>query len=593
VLAVGAPVHAENALESSSPADGENLPASPPQITLTFAEPLGTTNTARLICNGTAVPIGDPSVGPDRRTLVIAVPNALPNGSCDLRWVISAPEGGIAESSSNKLAFTVGGAGAPVTTAAGATPTTVAGGAAPQAGAPATPGTTVPANSAADEPSGSQGPAGLARLVALIGLSILFGSLVVIALAWPEGVEYVLTVRFLRSAWIIAIVGAYLHAVALTVLNTDTSLGAALIPTSWMDIADSGPGAAAIGRVAFTAATAWVIARPERVIDQVTQLAALALPAMAVATFGFSRSGGDLALIGYAAGIVHALAMSVWVGGLVLLTRVVLAGPGEEDLVHAVRGYSRISTAAIVATVLSGAVQLYRLDRGALFSSGHGRVVLLKVLIVVAVVFVGTKARQLVRDKLSRANSLGPKMAVRLRRSLGTEAMACMGTLVLSAWLLGLTPANVDPPSIPDVRSRQVFEGEGDFEITVALTQRVGPNAVRVEVLKPSVDINDITIQFMHEDVGTPVTFFVPALTGPGAVYLPIAEGMPLDAPGTWTVTVFFRGQQQGTPKSIEVTGTAPDTSASTTTPTTVLTQTSLVSTPSSPTSGPSTSTGG
>ena len=38
--------------------------------------------------------------------------------------------------------------------------------------------------------------------------------------------------------------------------------------------------------------------------------------------------------------------MAVWFGGLILLARVVLAGPGEEDLVHAVRGFARISTPA-------------------------------------------------------------------------------------------------------------------------------------------------------------------------------------------------------------------------------------------------------
>ena len=60
--------------------------------------------------------------------------------------------------------------------------------------------------------------------------------------------------------------------------------------------------------------------------------------------------------------------MAVWVGGVVLLARVVLAGPGEEDLVHAVRGFGRISGPAIVVTVVSGLVQLYRLDGGSLFS---------------------------------------------------------------------------------------------------------------------------------------------------------------------------------------------------------------------------------
>ena len=73
--------------------------------------------------------------------------------------------------------------------------------------------------------------------------------------------------------------------------------------------------------------------------------------------------------------------MSVWLGGLILLTRVVLAGPGEEDLVHAVRGFARIATPALWATVVTGAIQLFQLDRGALDTS-HGLVVIVKTLFV-------------------------------------------------------------------------------------------------------------------------------------------------------------------------------------------------------------------
>ena len=72
--------------------------------------------------------------------------------------------------------------------------------------------------------------------------------------------------------------------------------------------------------------------------------------------------------------------MAVWFGGLILLTRVVLAGPGEEDLVHAVRGFARIATPALWATVVTGAMQLFRLDRGALGTS-HGLVVIVKTLV--------------------------------------------------------------------------------------------------------------------------------------------------------------------------------------------------------------------
>jgi copper transport protein len=546
---------AANTLVSSQPAEGEALPASPTQMVLVFAEPLGTQNTAAVTCGGTPVSVGSPSVGPDTKTLTIAVPIALPTGSCELRWSVSAPEGG--SNGSGKVAFSVAAGGAPnaATAALPGSSTTIAGDTPPTTALVAAVSTTNGASG-----GGSQGPAGLARLIATIGLAVLFGSLVVIALAWPEGVEYILTVRFLRSAWVVAVVGSYLHVVALGTLLTDASLGKALLPTSWVDLADSCPGLAAIVRFLFAAGSAWVIARPERVIDQVTQLAALAIPGIAVATFGFSRSEGDLVPIGYAAGVAHALAMAVWVGGLVLLTRVVLAGPGEEDLVHAVRGFSRISTPAIVVTVLSGAVQLYRLDGRALFSTGHGRVVLLKVLITVGVVFIGARARQVIHDRLSRADSLGQKMAVRLRRSLGAEALACVVVLLLSAWLLALKPATADSASAANLGDEQVFKSTDDtIEVTVAFTQRVGLNAVRVEVVKPPEGLaSGATITFVPEAElgGTGVQFFVPPVAGPGAFYLPIDDGMPLDVPGRWTVSVVVNGATVAS-KSVTVDGEA------------------------------------
>jgi len=90
----------------------------------------------------------------------------------------------------------------------------------------------------------------------------------------------------------------------------------------------------------------------------------------------------DLAIVGVPLSIVHALAMSVWIGGVVLLARVVLAGPGEEDLVHAVRGFARLSNLAIGATIVTGIVQMILLDGGDLFGTSHGRVLLLKTVAV-------------------------------------------------------------------------------------------------------------------------------------------------------------------------------------------------------------------
>jgi copper transport protein len=121
-------------------------------------------------------------------------------------------------------------------------------------------------------------------------------------------------------------------------------------------------------------ACGWVAFRPDRVIDPVTQLASARSACPRRMTIGLSRTNMDLAAIAVPLSIIHALAMSVWIGGVALLARVVLAGPGEEDLVHAVRGFGRLSNVAIGATIATGIVQMMLLDSDDLFGSSHGRV---------------------------------------------------------------------------------------------------------------------------------------------------------------------------------------------------------------------------
>ena len=80
----------------------------------------------------------------------------------------------------------------------------------------------------------------LGRVLSTLGILIIFGALVLIGVAWPEGPEYVITVRFLRSMWALALIGTVLVLVAFTAAETDRSLGASLSPSAWFDLADAG-----------------------------------------------------------------------------------------------------------------------------------------------------------------------------------------------------------------------------------------------------------------------------------------------------------------------------------------------------------------
>ena len=383
----------------------------------------------------------------------------------------------------------------------------------------------------------------MGRLLSVLGIAVLFGSLVLIAAAWPEGVEYLVTIRFIRAVWIVALVGTLLYVAAATAAVSGSGLGSGFNPTNWVDLFDAGiPGIAALARLLLVIASAWVAFRPDRVIDPVTQMAALGIPALAVVTIGFSRTNMDLPILGVPLSIIHALAMSVWLGGVVLLARVVLAGPGEEDLVHAVRGFARLSDLAIAATIATGIAQMILLDGGDLFGTAHGRVILLKTVVVAVMIFIAVSARQFVNQRLARANEMTVPMADRLRRAFGVEAAAGVIVLAMSAWLLSLTPANVSAgPNIAYAITMEVDAPEAELVVTVQLTNdRVGLSGLSVDVDEPDEGLSGLEVVFTapaNDTIGT-ITQPVP-LTGAGVAVLPEGEqGLPLTVAGDWTMVV-------------------------------------------------------
>ncbi len=534
---------ADNTLVSSIPAAGAVIDSSPTSIELTFAQQLGPSNTLTMTCGGAIVPLGTVLLrAPDQVTLSASLISAAPKGDCTVAWVITDLD--LQPAGSSSLTFTV--SNDPVVTVAPESTTTIAGDTTPPTSVATTslPSTGGSGADSTTVPSGSSGPLGLFRLMSNLGLAVLFGSLVLIAIAWPEGVEYILTVRFLRTTWIVTMVSTYLFAGALAANQTGAGIGSALVPTGWGDLMDSTPGKAALIRLVFVAASAYAVMRPERVIDPSSQLPALVPPGIAVVTMAFSRA--EYSLLGNLTGAVHALAMAVWLGGLVLLTRVVLAGPGEEDLVHAVRGFSRIAKPALIATVVTGLIQMFQLDRGA-FNTSHGLVVIVKALFVSAMVFVGVAARQFINQRVSRVDTMTAPLATRLRRALGIEALIGVLVMALTAWLLALSPAGLaasDNSSLQLGAVHRFVSTTGTVEIDVQFSERVGTNDVRIRVNTPEAGLTGLTVDFIP-----PVNSFVNGMTinqiplaGTGTAVLEKADGFTLNATGTWTVIVSANG---------------------------------------------------
>jgi copper transport protein len=542
LLAGATPAGAQTAtLVSSDPPDGAQLETPPTQLVLTFDQPIGD-STVSVACNGDpwAEPnIGRPQLGADQMTINVAINTPMPAGPCNVAWAVRQPNGD--EGPGGQFGFVVlssptpaGGSTASTTPGGSTTPTTVA---------PATSSSgSSDASTVLDASDVSDGATWLGRVLSMFGLAVLFGSLVLIVVAWPEGPEYILAVRFLRSVWILTFVGTLLYVVALTAAVNDESFGSGLSPAAWLDLLDAGwAGRAAIARLVLVIASAWVVVRPERVIDPTTQLPAIAIPTLAVLTIGLGRTGGDLAILGVLMGLVHAVAMAVWLGGVVLLARVVLAGPGEEDLVQAVRGFGRISTTAIVATIVSGLVQLFRLDGGSLFSDAHGRVLLLKTVLVALMLFVGLTARQVAQARLARAHDLSTVTADRLRRAFGTEAVIGIIVLGLSGWMLSFTPPKEPASDEVDYAVVEPFvDPTSGLDLTVSVNpSRVGLNQLRVELRGPTTgDVTGLIVRFVPPTGSSEGIIEQPIpLTRPGVAVSP-TEYLPFDVAGAWTMQV-------------------------------------------------------
>src|SRR5690606_5737892 len=119
------------------------------------------------------------------------------------------------------------------------------------------------ANPPSTESSGSDGSTGgavwLGRVLSTVGILVLFGGLALISLGWPEGPEYVVTVRYLRAVWLIGLVGTVLFLIAYSAEYNDVSLGSALSPSSWLDLKDDGwAGRGALLRLVFVIGSGWV-----------------------------------------------------------------------------------------------------------------------------------------------------------------------------------------------------------------------------------------------------------------------------------------------------------------------------------------------
>jgi len=515
----------DNTVESSTPAAGEVLTLAPTQIQLRFTQPVGGTEAVAqmglvLTCDSKITNLASPQLGSDGVTVSAALTQVLSNGNCKVDWTLPDGSAGSFTFTSNVQSTTT----VPDSVPNNPTPTI-----------PGLPGEVV------DTAPRLGGPVGLMRWFTFFLVSAVFGGIVFVRLTWPEGVEYPVTERYFRQVGVLAVLAMYLLVVLMAAREAETGIGSSFSPTSWGALLETTDGRAVVARFVFVIALVYMAWITERVLFETAGVITTVLLGLTALTYGFDRFAGRGALLGVALNTLHMGMIAVWVGSIAIIWRVVLHGPGSSDLVDALRGWARIATPLTVGVVVTGVAQVARIDGISLINSGHGRVMLLKCIIVAGMIFVSAAVRQFIVRGLQRTKSLNERAVYRLKKPVGVELSLSIVVLATSSWLMAMRPPYIllaDKGPRVDYAIVQELEGKDDFKVRVSITPgNVGANRVLIELFGPS-RIQNFTVKMTPENPNfSGYTINVP-ITRPGGALIDADAKYLLRAPGLWKLEV-------------------------------------------------------
>lgn len=432
------PASAHNTLESSVPVDGATLVAPAGQWLLDFASdvPLESASAEVVGPDGVRRSLPAPVHGMDASVLRFTLPADL-TGAVTARWRLVSTDGHVI---SGRVGFTI--TSAPLSSSPGSTSLATV----PETTATSSEGIPVAPESSDDGGTSSPLPEPGRWFVRLAGLlaTIALGGLLFAEQSLAPGI--LATARARTAVLTAAGVGAGAAVVQLLVFLGDvngTSLLGGLAHLG--DAFSLVPGSMMLVRVVIGLVMV-------RVLLDITRSRGMPFPAIpmfalfgmhlvTLAWTGHSRSQA-LPLVGIPVDVMHTAAAAVWLGGLAVVA--VLIVP-VADVQAGWKVYSRFGAAARVAVpviVGTGVVQSLRLHGGigTLFTTGHGRLLLLKIGIVAAML----KVADINRRRLMRSDNGDPRAVARRRdllvRASLTEAVTGALVVAVTAALVASNP---------------------------------------------------------------------------------------------------------------------------------------------------------
>jgi putative copper export protein len=186
----------------------------------------------------------------------------------------------------------------------------------------------------------------------------------------------------------------------------------ALRPATYADVLTTEPGLALAARGLLWVLAAVVLAallqggaRTARSPGWRVGAGAVALGLLRATGMAGHNSEGTEPTWGAVADLVHLLGVSLWIGGLTMLTVAVLPRREPGELAAVVPGYSKLAAVSVTAIVAAGLVLAWQIvgSYDALLHTSYGRLLLLKTGVLAVVLAAAWCSRQWTRTRLDLA----------------------------------------------------------------------------------------------------------------------------------------------------------------------------------------------
>lgn len=470
MAATPSPALAHAVLVRTDPAENALLGKAPAAVTLTFDERVEPVKKAFSVVgpNGKSANTGSPASTGSGKQISMRLASHLPQGTYLVSYrVISAdghPVGG-------GFDFSVGKRSTP-----------------PHAVSAAGEGGTDP---------GVRAALSVSKYAGYAGAALVAGSALMLLALWPHRLNRRPITRMVWTGWALLLIGAAGQFVVQIPYTTGGGLADFDASGGLRSVATSTVGVALLVRLALVLAAAPFLRLLTRdgVVSALWRWCLLSLGVLAAFTWPIAGHPGAARgrLIAIASDALHVTAMSLWLGGLVVLVAALLRRARVRELALILPVWSRWALAAVAMLGVTGVISaLLTMDGvGPLFRSAYGWLVIAKVAGLCLIITIASISRRWVRQRLPLLSSAPeegespeqtskgegdreeePAVATsRIRRLVGLEIVLAVVVLGLATALTQTSPrvAASDVPSNAHAGSYTATLRSGDTTLMFEL----------------------------------------------------------------------------------------------------------------------------